>query len=222
MCVLRPLIEGLQKRTFLMTFIREPAERALSEFYHLHASRHNETATDRHILNFVEKEHDHIMNYIATGESAAEIMAKYDFIGITDRFAESMLVLAHRLGIGLEDMLYVKAKDSHHLKVDNKGYHFVPSVPVNGQSEEVQEYIKGEWTLQNAADYELWTMANAEMDRWIANIDGFADDLKRYKDLLEKVEDKCGDLPNKKVDCIHADEGCGMHCIQKVLKIRKS
>ena len=121
MCVLRPLIEGLQKRTFLMTFIREPAERALSHFYHFPVSRHNVTPTDFHILNFMKKQRDHIMDYIATGESVPEIIAKYDLIGITDRFAESMLVLAHRLGIGLEDMLYVKAKDSHHLKVDNKG-----------------------------------------------------------------------------------------------------
>ena len=118
-------------------------------------------------------------------------------------------------------MLYVKAKDSHHLKVDNKGYHFVPSVPVKEQSEAVREYIKGQWTLQNAADYELWGMVNEEMDRRIASIDGFDDDLKRYKYLLEKVGDRCGDLVNDHIDCIIGDEGCGRHCIINVLREEK-
>merc|ERR1712154_240076 len=132
-----------------------------------------------------------MMKYISSGESVSEIMRKYDFIGITDRFEESMLVLAHRLGLDIEDMLYLKAKDSHHLQTDNKGAHFVPSVPVQNQSEAVQRYLKEEWYGLNAVDYELWDKVNEQMDRQISEIDGFGDELQRYKSLLEKVLDQC-------------------------------
>ena len=130
-----------------------------------------------------------------------------------------MLVLAHQLGLEIEDILYVKAKDSHRLKVDNKGFHFVPSVPVRGQSDAVQQYLKTEWFEQNAMDYMLWDMVNEEMDRMIAEIDGFDEMLRRYQLLLEKVEDQCGDLPNDKIDCLSNDEGCGQKCIQRAIQI---
>ena len=146
MCVLEPLIKTLQKKTFLMTWIREPAERILSQFYHLEVSRENMTPTDQHIIDYLEQHRDnYIIKYISTGESVSDILRKYDFIGITDRFEESMLVLAHRLGLDIEDVLYLKAKDSHRLKVDNKGFRFVPSVPVEEQSDSVQQYLKEKW-----------------------------------------------------------------------------
>ena len=84
---------------------------------------------------------------------------KYAFIGITDRFEESMLVLAHLLGLNIEDMLYLKAKDSHSLKTDNKGYHYLPTVPVDEQSGAVREYLSGEWKQQNYGDYKLYKIA---------------------------------------------------------------
>ena len=158
-----------------------------------------------------------MMQYISTGESVSEIMTKYDFIGITDRFEESMLVLAHRLGLDIEDMLYLKAKDSHHLQTDNKGAHFVPSVPVQNQSESVQRYLKEKWYGLNAVDYELWDKVNEQMDRQIAEIAGFHSKLHRYESLLKKVQDQCGHLQNDRIDCLQGDHGCGQRCIRKVI-----
>ena len=158
-----------------------------------------------------------MMQYISSGESVSEIMRKYDFIGITDRFEESMLVLAHRLGLDIEDMLYLKAKDSHLLERDNLGHHFVPSVPVKNQSESVQQYLKEKWYGLNAVDYVLWDKVNEQIDRQIAEIDGFDDDLHRYKALLETVQNQCGYLQNKRVDCLYGDVGCGQQCIGEVV-----
>ena len=227
MCVLKPLIDRLEKKTFLMTFIREPAERALSQFYHIKVSRERISPTNDEIIKYLEGnesantriERNHLMHYISTGESVSEIMRKYDFIGITDRFEESMLVLAHRLGLDIEDMLYLKAKDSHHLQTDNKGAHFVPSVPVQNQSESVQRYLKEKWYGLNAVDYELWDKVNEQMDRQIAEIDGFDDKLNRYKSLLKKVQNECGHLQEKGgTDCLNNDEGCGQNCIRDLVK----
>ena len=209
-----------------MTWIREPAERALSAFYHFKVSRGHKNATDENILEFLTEpnnriERNHMMQYISSGESVSEIMRKYDFIGITDRFEESMLVLAHRLGLEMEDMLYIKAKDSHLLKRDNLGHHFVPSVPVKNQSHSVQRYLKEKWYGLNAVDYELWDKVNEQMDRQIAEIDGFDDKLYRYKALLETVQDQCGYLQNKRIDCLYGDAGCGQHCIDEVVKYGK-
>ena len=224
MCVLKPLIERLEMDTFLMTFIREPAERALSEFYHLRASRKNVTPDDDHILEQLAQEHNHMMDYIATGESVEETLVRYDFIGITDRFAESMLVLAHQLGLDVDDghfgisrdILYVKSKDSHSDKTDNKGVRYIPSVPVRDQSAAVQSYLKGEWREQNSKDYELWVMANEELDRRIANIEGFTHRLEVYKSLLVNAQDLCGWWLPGEHDCITRDEGCRQQCVNKV------
>ena len=157
-----------------------------------------------------------MMKYISSGESVSDILRKYDFIGITDRFEESMLVLAHRLGLDIVDMLYLKAKDSHHLTVDDKGAHLVPSVPVRNQSESVREYSKNEWYGLNAVDYVLWNKVNEEMDRQIAEIDAFDAKLHRYKLLLEKVQNQCGHFQNDRIDCLHGDNDCGQRCIREV------
>lgn len=43
---------------------------------------------------------------------AARMVEDYDFIGIADRFQDSMLVLKHILGVRICDILYLKSKDS--------------------------------------------------------------------------------------------------------------
>ena len=143
-------------------------------------------------------------------------MARYDFIGIQDRFAESMLVLAHRLGLDIEDMLYLKSKDSHRLKVDNKGSPMVPSVPLKEQSEAVRGYLEGEWRRRNAADYALWDAVNMELDRWIEGIPHFNESLQRYQCLLDQAQAKCGELVSHKTDCYLDDQGCGIQCLHSI------
>jgi len=214
-------IERLQKPIFLMSWIREPAERVLSAFYHFKASRKGHSTSTEHILSVLaandhELNFNHLTDYISMNQSVAEIMANYDFIGVQSRFTESMLVLAHRLGLRIEDMLYVKAKDSHGLKVDNRGFTLIPSVPVAKQSERVRAYLEGEWREHNAADYALWDAVNAELDRQIEGIPHFEESLNRYECLLEQTQFKCGDLPNHKADCYLNDQGCGIQCIRSV------
>lgn len=205
----------------MISWIREPAERALSAFYHFKASRESIKPTEKHILYYLSRaDHEmntnHLTEYISFNETVSEIMTKYDFIGVQNRFTESMLVLAYRLGLDIEDMLYVKAKDSHHLSVDNKGYPLIPTVPLRDQTQKVQDYLNGEWRAKNAADYELWNAVNKELDQQIANIPHFNEILQRYQCLLDRAQAKCGQLPIHKTDCYLNDQGCGIQCLRSV------
>ena len=93
--------------TVLWSFIRDPVSRCLSSFYHLRASRAHVTLTDAHKIDFLNDCHDFMYRYLSPHqvqqgtqplESPQDLVdSVYSFIGLVERYDESLVLLAHLL-----------------------------------------------------------------------------------------------------------------------------
>ena len=129
-----------------------------------------------------------------------EILQEYDFIGITERFNESMIVLKYLLGLDWSDILYVSARITYDSKfvVDRKTTQCRYRIPtfVNPQ---IQYYLQSKHWLyyQQYYDLQLYYSISKSLDETIQNIipggkDGMIHELQIYENLLEKAYEICG------------------------------
>jgi len=82
----------------------------------------------------------------------------YGFIGLVERYDESMVMLSYLLRIPLSDVLYLKSKESSKRAVLH------PSI--TEEEFAVRSYAAGaEFNTSNALDYQLYAAASAELDR---------------------------------------------------------
>jgi hypothetical protein len=137
---LKGKITHLKKASFLFTFIREPAKRAMSYYYHFIATRHSRTFFDGvqnvtvkrgtthpgEKLEKIKKQSNFQYHYLCQpkkggwsegGQDVAGCVDQYDFIGTAERYDESLVLLRHKLiqKLGGEDVplstfWYVSAK----------------------------------------------------------------------------------------------------------------
>jgi hypothetical protein len=113
-----------RSKSFLWSVIRDPTNRAISQFFHFQVSREKVEPSD---VNFQTYLSDPLFdNYYLQSMSMeylyrqhydvetviANILRDYDFIGILERIDESLVVLSLILNIPLTDVLYLKAKSS--------------------------------------------------------------------------------------------------------------
>ena len=160
----------LTKPSFLFTVIREPADRCLSEYYHLHISSSKgpeamrtgntpEAKVDflrNHCCNYYKdylRAHDH-----RDKATVDEVMGVYDFIGSgPERFNASALMLAEKYGHGAvaSDVIWVDSKLEAQLETAFPT-HFVPRPPLNEEPAQVLKYINGAFRVDNAWDYDLF------------------------------------------------------------------
>lgn len=100
-------LAGTIGRYRLITLLREPVGRVLSDFNDLNRQQplpfreyldsHYERNHQSHWLGFDGRDPDFVAN-------------NFSAVGITERFDESMLLFRHCLGMSLEDMLYVRQR----------------------------------------------------------------------------------------------------------------
>jgi hypothetical protein len=160
----------LTKPRFLFTVIRGPAERCLSEYYHLHISSPRGPEAMR-TGNTPEAKIDflrtHCSNYYrdylrshhqGDKPTVEEVMGLFDFIGSgPKRFNASALMLAEKYGHGAlaSDVIWVDSKLEAQLETMFPT-HFIPRPPLNEEPAEVLEYINGAFQVDNAWDYDLF------------------------------------------------------------------
>jgi hypothetical protein len=70
----------------------------------------------------------------------------FDFIGIVERFAESMVVLAYILRVALTDVISLNAKESATGGKDDLGFTLAPHPPLAEEPEQVQAYVPASLT----------------------------------------------------------------------------
>jgi hypothetical protein len=242
----------IQHESFLWSMVRDPTRRTVSEFFHFIVSRDKVEPTCQNFIEHVRGGkvnardyyfYDHDVTIMdrshkggGTPEVVNRILQSFDFIGITERFDESMVVLQLLLHLPTADVLYLNAKragnydDGGH---KNLCHYIVPSFITPG----MQAFFDSpEWQQGYVEkDYILYHAVNASMDATIDDTIGrevFDAALQKFRYAQRIVDEECADqgrfpctpdgvkISNEKNDCYHKDSGCGKTCIDRVVKER--
>jgi hypothetical protein len=229
-------------KSYLFSFVRDPTKRAVSEFFHFGVSRFKREPTAQNFKDYLLSKW-FLNNYFlwdmtfrnfngtaATWEdkkrTVDEIMADYNFIGITERMDESLVVMKILLNLEFNDILYLSAKGNGGF--DDGAYkgicHFiVPSyVPPA-----MKEFFAGPvWNNFIDGDTLLYKAAERSLDLTIDAIG--KDEVKRhvveYRRLRELAKEKClpttiqpctedGAFHRNTHNCLFWDSGCGYECL---------
>eukprot|EP00040_Diaphanoeca_grandis_P034483 m.213856 g.213856 ORF g.213856 m.213856 type:complete len:331 (-) comp33160_c1_seq4:909-1901(-) len=221
------------KPLFVLAWVREPLERCLSEFYHFLVTRKHENPSSANKLLYCQSAQiDHYKSFFSeTGQgqpSVVDAFALYNFVGVTDRFDESMVVLADIMGLSFKDILYLTAKNSSNSKPTGAGdvrnhikMHRHP--PLSEEPSEVRDIAtSNEFRKSNAWSLEFYKLAHKSLDNHI-NIMGkelFALKLAKYRVVLVAAQQKCVSRDSDVPKCYYNDHGCGYECLDKVFKRR--
>jgi Galactose-3-O-sulfotransferase len=170
------------------------------------------------------------MTYRDQLDEVSYLMTEYDFIGITERLDESLVVLGMLLRLPMSDLLYYSAKASDNFYIDpetkNRCIVLQPSVVSPG----MEDFFRGAaWKHRIYSDAVLYRAAQRSLDLTIDAL-GRDEVLARVEQLQSaqrlvvercrgKVKMECeveGYPPNREFDCFHHDMGCGMSCLDHV------
>lgn len=229
-------------KSFMWTILREPTRRIVSQFFHFEVSRNKVEPTDKNFQEYAYKpvsatyyldnvapvkEQDVVPNNTHTVMQAT--LDQYNFIGITERFDESVVALQMILDLPPGDLLYLEAKSSGGYddgRFKDRCFYIVPKFISPGmkkffKSEEWQETIK----YQRA----LYLAANRSLDLTIDALgrQEFSQKLRHFKALRALAVEECAHktvfpcLANgekaPKTDCLYTDSGCGAKCLDRVV-----
>jgi len=239
-----------KKKTFLWTYIRNTKSIINSNFFFKRRFRKNYTATFAEFKKYAEEilPISKQFRFLATREFdyksivdnksnwtnvIQEILEDYDFIGLTERFDESLVVIRFLLGLDAGDILYVPAKLSG-------GYDSRPQcnkIPDKIKWPELKEYYNSpEWKRNHALMDEIYAAVNRSLDLTIENIgrEKFDKALKEHKYLLELGNKECGpkaifpcsrdgvyQIKESKKSCYYKDHGCGYACLDELYEREK-
>lgn len=221
--------------SFLWTIIREPSARAVSEFFHFGVGRHNLQPTDANLRAFLRAVPDqYYLQTLATQPApnniamANDILHVYNFIGITERFDESMVVLQLLLGQSTAHVLYLTAKHRGGFD-DGGGKRTCRYIWPSFVSPSMADYLQSEqWKAKTAVDQLLYAAANRSLDMTIDQLgrQRFANALGQFRRARAVVQETClattvfpcdeGGNYHNETDCLWNDSGCGDACIDRV------
>jgi len=161
---------------------------------------------------------------------------KYDFIGLVERFDESLVVMQLLLGLETSDILYFAAnrkEEWQRAKVGRRRFGCRKSF--DWQVDLVTQPLIGSylakserWYSQNYGDFLFYQAANQSLDQTISRIgpDLFESELKKFSALMERAHEKCipkfpcssdgRDQSNESLhDCIDG-YACGYRCLNSL------
>lgn len=249
-----------KNNSFLWSFVRHPTKRAISDFSFAQVSQRDLSFWKRekyinlfkkHVIGggflgfqkgqigYLSEKPKSLKNFCFNGfiknlkmlyEYIQTTLDEYDFIGLVERFDESLVVLQLIFGLNVGDILYISSKVSNndvyysHIRQPNcfklKSANVTP---------EMKKYFKSNfWYVRNAADFLLFMAVNQSLDNTIQQIgsDKFEKALTEYRNILPLAQEKCtpfrvfpcspnGTLQRKRSskNCYFDDCGCGYKCL---------
>eukprot|EP00421_Protoceratium_reticulatum_P055610 CAMPEP_0168492870 /NCGR_PEP_ID=MMETSP0228-20121227/70436_1 /TAXON_ID=133427 /ORGANISM="Protoceratium reticulatum, Strain CCCM 535 (=CCMP 1889)" /LENGTH=200 /DNA_ID=CAMNT_0008509655 /DNA_START=72 /DNA_END=675 /DNA_ORIENTATION=- len=109
--ILAPKLQKRMPNAFMFSMIRHPVARAMSQFYFRVQQGMLEPGEEDKLQFLRETSPSFLSDYLAGGEgdTLEAILASYDFIGITERFDESLLLFGRMLNVSVLDLLYLPA-----------------------------------------------------------------------------------------------------------------
>ena len=159
-----------------------------------------------------------------------QILGDYNFIGVTERFDESLVVLQTLLGVPLGDLLYLSSKS-------NGGYDDLCTfIQPSNVTDEMKAYLKSDdWLRRTKWDLAFYQAANASLDLTIESLPGgrnrFETNLKTFRSARDVVEERCQPQvklpctedgkkrkPSSETNCLFLDSACAYSCIDEVAR----
>jgi len=247
-----------QAASFLWTVIRNPTKRAISQFFHFHVSRGKVEPSDANFQDTIIKNplkfksvylrllrhrqpavppHIEERSINPNAYTVGAIIEDFDFIAITERMEESLVVLQYLLNLPLDDILFLSAKVSGGFddgRFQYKCFHIIPSFVTPGMRDFFQHNTT--WHEMSRWDRLLHEVANQSLDRTIEKIGRKRVDsaVMRLRHALRDIQDRCAHTAvfpcsvagerltgaANQLDCMWVDMGCGTPCIDQYVKER--
>ena len=245
--IVEGVIRNIASRTnscsvpFHMTFVQDPTQRIVDEFFLQMVAREKVDPTDTNIRDFFEK-HDHRDYYLrtlalkshqqeTTKHIVKDILQGYDFIGISERLDESLVVMKMLLGLKTEDIRYLIDAGPF-----MPWYYNQSTVRCNFRgispflSPNMTSFINSKEWQQDviAGDTLLFNAATQSLDRTIISLGQslVQMELKAFHRVMEEAYQMCQGnvkfpcsaqgnlLPHN--DCRHQNIGCGWACLGRL------
>ena len=234
-------IKKLRMDAFVFTVVREPVARVISNFqFTFMDPKHSEKRVrmcvewnskkiscklplpttkkeiEDRLLLFVEEanineERDYCLPAEGKKWSVHQVMDNLDFVGVTERFDESLIVIKEIFNLDYSDILYLSAKvveyDWLGTDKENSGENIL--------SPRVQ--AKVEQMMEDSDDHKLWRIANERLDVLESEIPDFKNKLETFTKYKAAAQKRCkvhvddGNLSQ----CLYHDHGCGEVCLNE-------
>jgi Sulfotransferase family len=240
--------------SFLFSLLRHPTQRAISEFFHFRVATLGQEPTDHNFLKFLKARKNGLRNYYLndmtmnkefldnnsttsrghvsnlTTTMVQDILNSFDFIAVTERMNESLVILQMLLGLDTKDIVYTSARTSGTFSngpPDRPCTYIMPSF----LTPRIQEFLASdEWFNITRGDLLLYQAANASLDRTIDALgrSEFDNKLQALERGLIVVEKNCKDrvvtlcteggrrIAPQNTTCYIWSEGCDHDCIDEL------
>jgi hypothetical protein len=238
-----------KESSFLWTTLREPAKRALSAYFFFKVSRKGITpnATDmikglksskNFQLNYIGRQKNNKLLYkpgkattIQMTEMISGVRDMYQFIAITERMDESLVVLKLLYGFDDSAMVVLSSKKSGGFD-DGRSGGTCHAIQKAFTTPEVDSYVESKFRRGNY-DHFLYAVANRSLDLTIEALGRERVELEVQKlhRLQQVVQEQCSDeviFPctedlapfnrDSKGSCFFGDVGCGHLCVQETVQ----
>lgn len=236
--------ERNKEKSILISLLREPTKRAISQYFHFRVSDKKEDPVDDNFQNYFFEEAQFRSNYYAKDLSmkdvdlvngdhnqiVQDILDQYNFIAITERMDESLVVMKMLMGLDFEDILYMSAKTHGSFtsgSATSPCIYITPSFISDG----MKEFFASEyWKQYMAVDNLLYAAAKKSLDNTIDAL-GRSEverQLQIFKEAQAYTQKACKDRTiyrcNSKGQFVGAnnstcymwDIGCGFDCLNEV------
>lgn len=243
-------------KSLLWTFIRQPTKRTISAFFYFEVSRKNIPQTNARFLQYVGTSHgnDYQLKFVHgdllvpdnknsrvvlqyAKDRVQQVLDDYDFIGLTERFDESLVAMQLLFDLDVEDIMYISSNVGggydNKLKDQTTRKEKCFKMQSSFVSPEMKTYFDSDkWYAWNTGDFLLYNAANRSLDLTIDQTIGrdvFNVHLEKFQKLKKIGNDKCAMtvLPpcssngtkQSKIssrNCYIDDMGCGFDCLDTV------
>ncbi len=239
--------------SFLWTAVRRPDKRSISQYFFIFLTRRKMEYNSKKLIELLESLKSFQYNYISKGidlspmklknrdqvpegkllelNKVSSLFQPYDFIAVTERMDESLVVLKLLYGFPDESIIVSSAKVSGGFD-DGLQTGMCQKIIKSYTTEDVDEYLADKFQEDNL-DYLLHAAANKSLDKTIDFLgrDRVEKELERHIKLREQAEEFCVESiappcvednvpvnPKAKESCYYGDLGCGHECIMNVIR----
>jgi len=168
------------------------------------------------------------LNMTNISQVVEHIIQEYNFIGVTERMDESLVVLKLLMGLELNDILYLKASKGHG-SFDDGGFngscvYIVPSFISPG----MQEYFDNNSTWKNMmkGDEMMYQAAYKSLDLTINALGRHVveEEVQEFRRAMKVAQQTCTNVrfpcssggTKQNNDCLSSDLACGYKCLERL------